>query len=325
LLIRHRSLLTVGAASLTAGLVLSLIAAHFLEPAPRPVAPPPVPLAAPRPPEPSLSPLPDEAPEPERSPPPAMSASEPPASPVAVAPLPAWQAYAVPARAGKALVAVIIDDMGLDQRRSARVTELPGPLTLSFMTYAPHAVEQSAAAHARGHELMMHMPMQPLAALDAGPDVLSDQLPPAELYRRVEADLDRFPGFVGINNHMGSRFTAYPPGMKIVMQSLHQRGLLFIDSMTTAKSVGMAEARAAGVPAARRNIFLDDVEDQASVAAQLVKAEQQAKSAGSVIVIGHPHDGTIAALSAWLPTLEKKGITLVPVTAAVKARDRSGN
>ena len=311
----------MGAASLAAGLAMSLIAAHYLKPTPVPQSPPPAPIAArPVPPEPSLTPVPPEAePEPEPAP---MPMPEPPVVAAAPAvPVPAWQAFAVPARAGKALVAVIIDDMGVDQRRSAKVTQLPGPLTLSYMTYAPRASEQSAAAHARGHELMMHMPMQPLASLDAGPDVLSEHLPLAELHRRIEADLDRFPGFVGINNHMGSKFTAYQPGMKIVMQSLHERGLLFIDSMTTAKSVGMAEARAAGVPTARRNIFLDDVEDQASVAAQLAKAEEQAKSAGSVIVIGHPHDGTIAALAAWLPGLEKKGITLVPVTAVVKARE----
>jgi len=320
LLLRHRALLAAAAASLTAGVAMSLIAAHFLKPT-QIAESPPAPLAAsPVPPEPSVSPVPE--PEPEAVPAPQATA---PITTAPAAALPAWQAFAVPARPGKALVAVIIDDMGLDQRRSARVTQLPGPLTLSYMTYAPHAVEQSAAAHARGHELMMHMPMQPLASLDAGPDVLAEQLPPAELHRRVEADLDRFPGFVGINNHMGSKFTAYQPGMKIVMQSLRQHGLLFIDSMTTAKSVGMAEARAAGVPAARRNIFLDDVEDQASVAAQLAKAEQQAKSAGSVIVIGHPHDGTIAALAAWLPGLDKKGITLVPVTAVVKAREASGN
>jgi hypothetical protein len=261
--------------------------------------------------------VPESVPEP---PPPAVVPAARPAG------LPAWQAYAVPARPAKAMVAVIIDDMGLDRRRSQRVTELPAPLTLSYMTYAPHAAEQTSAAHARGHELMMHMPMQPLASLDAGPDVLSEQLPPAEIHRRVEADLNRFGGIVGVNNHMGSRFTAYEPGMKIVMQSLHERGLLFIDSMTSGKSIGMAVARGSGVPTAKRNIFLDDVEDEASVMGQLAKAEQQAKSAGSVIVIGHPHDGTIAALQAWLPGLAKKGITLVPVTTVVKAREaKAGN
>jgi len=271
-------------------------------------------------------PVPVPVPAPVPEPAPALPVAPPVVAPVVrPAGLPAWQAFAVPARPAKAMVAVIIDDMGLDHRRSLLVTELPGPLTLSYMSYAPHAVEQTRAAHARGHELMMHMPMQPLAALDAGPDVLSEQFPPAELHRRVEADLDRFSGIVGVNNHMGSKFTAYEPGMKIVMESLRQRGLLFIDSMTTNKSVGMAVARQAGVPTARRNIFLDDVEDEASVMGQLAKAEEQAKSAGSVIVIGHPHDGTIAALTVWLPTLAQKGITLVPVTTVVKAREARGN
>ncbi len=315
-------------ASLTAGLAISLIVAHYVMSSPAPLPAPPatvVPAPPPLPSVPESEPTPEPEAEPEMPPAPEPQMAPAPELHMPTAPLPAWQAFAVPAKPGKALVAVIIDDMGLDRRRSLLITELPAPLTLSYMTYAPHAAEQSSAAHARGHELMMHMPMQPLASLDAGPDVLSEQLPPAELRRRVDADLDRFSGFVGVNNHMGSRFTAYTPGMKIVMEALHGRGLLFIDSMTTAKSVGMAEARQAGVPAARRNIFLDDIEDQASVEAQLVKAEQQAKTAGSVIVIGHPHDGTIAALAAWLPSLEKKGLTLVPVTAVVKARGALGN
>ena len=308
--------LAIGMTCLAAGLALSMAAVHFLRPAPIPVPVPP-PITAPAP------PLPVQQPEPEAEPVPPPAIPDPVIPDTAPAPLPAWQAYAVPAKPGKAMIAVIIDDMGVDRRRSAKVADLPGPLTLSYMTYAPHALEQVSAAHAHGHELMMHMPMQPLGSMDPGPDVLTDQLPPDELRRRLTADLDRFQGYVGVNNHMGSKFTAYAPGMKLVMEALHQRGLLFIDSMTTAKSVGMTEARAAGVPSARRNIFLDDVEDQAAVAAQLAKAEEQAKQSGSVIVIGHPHDGTIAALSAWLPGLAKKGITLVPVTAVVKAREAS--
>jgi polysaccharide deacetylase 2 family uncharacterized protein YibQ len=218
------------------------------------------------------------------------------------------------------MVVVIIDDMGLDRRRSERVLALPGPLTISYMTYAGHLAEQAAAARAHGHELMMHMPMQPLSAsMDAGPDTLLDSLPPAELRRRVEADLARFDGYVGVNNHMGSRFTADGPGMRIVMEELKKRGLLFIDSMTTGKSTGLAIARAEGVPAAARDLFLDDVEDQVAIAAQLAKLEVQARKNGSAIAIGHPRDRTIDALAAWLPGLAARGITLVPITAVVKA------
>ena len=315
--------LAVGVVCLGTGLALSLAAVHFLRPvsAPVPVSAPAAPPAAVPP-----MPVPEPEAEAEPAPPQPKPAEEEAVILPATAPVPAWQAYAVPAQTGPAMVAVIIDDMGVDRRRSAKASELPGPLTLSYMTYAPHAAEQIAAARTHGHELMMHMPMQPLGTMDPGPDVLSDTLSPDELRRRVGADLDRFTGYVGVNNHMGSKFTAYQPGMKIVMQALHQRGLLFIDSMTTAKSVGIEEARAAGVPTARRNIFLDDVETQSAIAAQLAKAEEQAKKSGSVIVIGHPHDATIAALSAWLPGLAKKGITLVPVTAVVRAREaKPGN
>jgi polysaccharide deacetylase 2 family uncharacterized protein YibQ len=326
-LVRHRRLLASGLLALIAGLALSLSLSHTvklaLTPAPPTVLPPPKPEPVPEPPimaqaEETPVPLPHEA---------LAADPEEPAAPaapqiaLAPSPVPAWQAFAVPAKPGRAMVAVIIDDMGLDRRRSDKVVELPGPLTLSYMTYAPHAAQQTAEAHAHGHELMMHMPMQPLAQLDAGPDVLMDKLPPDELRRRVEADLDRFGGFVGVNNHMGSRFTAYAPGMRIVMSSLKTHGLLFIDSMTTDKSVGVAAAREAGVPVAKRNIFLDDIDDEAAVMSQLAKAEEQAKKAGSVIVIGHPHDHTTAALAAWLPTLAKKGLTLVPVTTIVAARE----
>ena len=38
------------------------------------------------------------------------------------------------------------------------------------------------------------------------------------------------------------------------------------------------------------------------------------------IGIGHPHDGTIAALAEWLPTLEAKGFAVVPVSTIVERR-----
>jgi polysaccharide deacetylase 2 family uncharacterized protein YibQ len=153
--------------------------------------------------------------------------------------------------------------------------------------------------------------------------VLNDQLPPDELRRRVVADLARFDGYVGVNNHMGSKFTENAAGMQIVMEELHKRGLLFIDSMTTGKSVGLAAARQLGVPAASRDIFIDDADDDGQIASQLARAEAQARRSGVAIAIGHPRDRTIAALSQWLPTLADKGITLVPVTQVVRTPGRS--
>lgn len=243
--------------------------------------------------------------------------------PPAVKGVPPWKRYALPApvTGGRPMIAVIIDDMGVDKRRSEKILRLHGPLTVSLMSYADNLDHLAEEARNQGDEIMMHLPMEPMAAsVDPGPGALLTSLSAAEIRKRFSDDLDRFTGYVGINNHMGSKFTAYGPGMTLVMEELRRRGLLFIDSLTTDHSVGLELAHRYGVPTAGRNVFLDNAGDLISVDSQLTKTEEIARRRGNVIAIGHPRDATIQALAAWLPTLEKKGFVLVPVTAVVRAR-----
>jgi polysaccharide deacetylase 2 family uncharacterized protein YibQ len=217
-------------------------------------------------------------------------------------------------------VVVVIDDMGVDVKRSSRIIDLPGPLTTSFLTYAKDLQAQADRAHGHGHELMVHFPMEPKSStIDPGPDVLRTSLSPDEIDRRLKRGLDSFTGYVGINNHMGSKFTEYGPGMEQVMRALKARGLLWLDSRTTAKSVGIEMARKWGVPHADRHVFLDNDESVASVNHQLAELERIAQKQGYAIAIGHPRDQTISALRAWLPTLSKKGLVLVPLSTVVRA------
>ncbi|MBI5121521.1 MAG: divergent polysaccharide deacetylase family protein [Rhodospirillales bacterium] len=221
----------------------------------------------------------------------------------------------------KPMIAVVIDDLGLDRRRSARVIELAGPLTLAFLPYAQELPAQTAFGHAKGHELLVHVPMEPVgASYDPGPDsnLMKVGLSADEIRNRLERDLAQFAGYVGINNHMGSKFTSDKAGMRVVLKELQDRGLLFLDSRTSAQSVGAEVARDLGLPFAERNVFLDNVPSLIEVSSQLEKLESYARQYGHAIAIGHPHDGTIEALTAWLPTLEAKGLTLVPVSAIVK-------
>jgi uncharacterized protein len=234
---------------------------------------------------------------------------------------PAWQRNAVAAvdAGGRPMIAVVIDDLGLDRRNTERVIRLPGPLTLSFMTYASDVAEQAREGRRHGHELLVHVPMQPDAdGLDAGFNVLRTDLPPAELARRIDWALSRFDGYVGINNHMGSRFTASDAGMAALFAELHRRGLLFFDSRTTVATLGDAMAARFDVPFARRNVFLDNETASAAVDVALAKVEADARRNGFAIAIGHPRDGTVAALAAWLPTLRERGFMLVPISQIVR-------
>lgn len=254
------------------------------------------------------------------------SPSVAPAAPPAEAKLPpagapVWLRNAVqaPKAAGRPMIAIIIDDLGVDRRRSERMAQVKGPLTLSYMTYAEDVARQARDAHARGHELMVHVPMQPQSAsYDPGPEVLEVGLPAEEIRRRLDWGLSRFDGYVAINNHMGSRFTSDAAGMQVVMGELRRRGIAFVDSVTSERTLGAETARRYGVPFTTRHIFLDNDQNVAHVRAQLAKTEGYARKHGFAVAIGHPHDGTIEALAGWVSGLEAKGLVLVPVSAIIR-------
>ena len=246
-----------------------------------------------------------------------------PALPSAPAAEPAWLRFAVPAPAAgsRPLVAIVLDDLGLDRARTAAAIRLPGPLTLSFMTYADDLPGQTEAARRAGHELLLHVPMEALDRREnPGPHALYTSLTRGEILDRLRWGLGRFGGFVGINNHMGSKFTADAAGMAPVIEELRARGLLFLNSRTTARSAGLGLAAADGVPHAGRDVFLDDDLAPAAISRQLALVEEIARRHGSAIAIGHAHDTTLAALAAWLPSLGAKGLVLAPVSAVVHYR-----
>jgi polysaccharide deacetylase 2 family uncharacterized protein YibQ len=238
----------------------------------------------------------------------------------------AWRHYAVSSgpEDGRPMIAIVIDDMGLDRHRSDEASGLPAPLTLSFMTYADDLTVQVAAARAHGHEIMLHVPMQPQAArVDPGPNALTLGLDPEEIRRRLGWGLARIDGIVGINNHMGSRFTEWPEGMAPVLAMLRERGLFFLDSRTTPHSVGIDLASEIGLPHAARDIFLDDAMTGPAVVGELARTEAVARRNGMAVAIGHPHDSTLTELKRWLPTVAARGFRLVPVSAVVRHNEVS--
>jgi polysaccharide deacetylase 2 family uncharacterized protein YibQ len=226
---------------------------------------------------------------------------------------------AAPKTGPKPKIVIVIDDLGIDKPRTARTISLPGPLTLSFLTYASDLDKQTRAARNAGHELWMHIPMEPGSPdVDPGPNVLLTGIPKPELEVSIKWNLEQFSGYVGINNHMGSRFTADLPGLRTVMEELKRRDLLFLDSVTSGKSVAGKAARETGVPFARRNVFLDHQDDKVGIERRLAEVERLALRKGIAIAIGHPRERTLTVLGPWLKGLEAKGFRLVPLSAAIK-------
>ncbi|WP_417830010.1 divergent polysaccharide deacetylase family protein [Thalassospira sp.] len=232
-----------------------------------------------------------------------------------------WQKYAALTQdtGNKPVIAIVIDDAGLDQSRTARTVDLPGPITISYLPYARDLQAQVNAARKAGHEVMLHMPMEPSSSsIDPGPHALLASYDRQTILNEMNWMLNQFEGYVGVNNHMGSKFTADPERMQIVMEVMKARGLMFLDSRTSAKSVAYSTAGRFGVPALTRDIFIDDADDAAKIADMLTRIENVARKQGAAIAIGHPRDLTIQALREWIPEIQAKGFVLVPVTDVLR-------
>lgn len=217
---------------------------------------------------------------------------------------------------GAAKLAIVVDDLGLSRARTQRAIALPPAVTLSFLAYAEGLPELTGAARAAGHEVLAHVPMQPQdPEWDAGRNVLRGKLDAAELRRRLTWALDRVPGALGINNHMGSAFTRERPAMRSVLSTLKDRGMMFLDSRTTPESVGGEVAREFGLAFAARDVFLDNVKEAAAIRDSLAEAARVARRTGTAVAIGHPYPVTFDVLEAWIPKARERGIQFVPISA----------
>lgn len=219
-----------------------------------------------------------------------------------------------------ARMAIIIDDMGSRLSEASLLAAIKVPLTFAIIP-GLHA-DRAVAAYAAAHEIesMIHIPMQskgwPARRLEANGLLMS--MNRDDLQERVSLFVQQFPGAVGVNNHMGSEFTEHEEKMEAVLQVLKSNDLFFIDSVTSPESAGARVAQRLGIKYARRNVFLDNVQERDYILGQLNQAVRLARKNGAAIAICHPHQVTISTLAAALPGLAGQGVKLVPVSQLVK-------
>jgi polysaccharide deacetylase 2 family uncharacterized protein YibQ len=242
-----------------------------------------------------------------------------PSSPEA---LPTWRRFAVPAPKpdGRPILALMIDDMGVNRVQTQRALALPGPLTMSWLPYAHNLAEQVAEGSARGHETMLHMPMEPMGRLDPGPNALRTTLSPQQNLDYLQAALASMPTAVGLNQHEGSLASLSEPLMDLVMGQLAPRQMLFIDSLTVVGSVAIKRARAAGLPSLPRDTFIDNSSNPADIRHWIGQSEVIARRYGLCIAIAHPRHHTLDALEVALPDMIRRGVVLWPISAAIAAK-----
>jgi polysaccharide deacetylase 2 family uncharacterized protein YibQ len=218
-------------------------------------------------------------------------------------------------------LAIVIDDLGQSFSHLEQIAGLELPLSIAVIPGLPASARTVREASRRGIELLLHQPMEPReeGGKNPGEGVLLTTMTAETLRARMRESLAAVPGAVGVNNHMGSRFTEDAAALGAVMAELKERNLFWLDSRTTAATRGAEVARSFGVPAIERDVFIDAEMNADFIRGQVRKLLDLARLHGAAVGIGHPHPETLAVLRELRAELLASGVTLVPVSALVRS------
>jgi hypothetical protein len=218
----------------------------------------------------------------------------------------------------KGQIVLIIDDVGFDHQPLDAAMRIDPNLNFSILPNAQHAHDFAEALHDAGFEVLCHLPMEPVdyPRQSPGKNAVMTTMTDAQIAETTREDIAAVPHAAGVNNHMGSRATSDPRVMRAVLTSL-PKGMFFIDSMTTSRSVAERVAREMRIPTAARQVFLDDVQEEAAVRKQLAQLTADAAQRGVAIGIGHMYPVTVRVLGEAAPALRAKGFRFVRASEAV--------
>lgn len=221
-----------------------------------------------------------------------------------------------PPTAGR--IALIVDDIGFSVRQAECFLRLRLPLTFSILPRLPYSAHLAQAIGDQGHDVMLHQPMEPWDVhLDPGPGAVYVRDDPARIQEVLEENLQALPTAVGVNNHMGSRFTASRAKIQPALEVIGSRRLFFVDSLTTPRSQAYDAACALSLRTRRRDQFLDIQRHEGAILSRLYQLARTALTAGQAIGIGHPFPETARAIGAFAREIEGSGLELAPISRLI--------
>jgi polysaccharide deacetylase 2 family uncharacterized protein YibQ len=231
-------------------------------------------------------------------------------------------AYAapVPPVGKKYKIAIVVNGLGMSASATkAALDALPAGVTLGFAPYASDVGQWVARARAKGHEVLLEIPMEPFDFPDSdpGPHTLRAGQDEDTNMQRLNWALSRFTGYAGVTNLLGKRFLSDTEALAPVLTSLNRRGLYFFDNGAAAQSVLPTVAAQLGMPAAQSGPALDTIQTALEIDHRLSELETQARANGSAVGSAFLYPVSIARIAEWARGLQSRGFVLVPVSAIV--------
>ncbi len=218
--------------------------------------------------------------------------------------------------------AIIVDDMGLNLKWAKDFCTIDADLTFSVLPDRPFSEKAARYLHDRGKEVLLHLPMQG-NGMDPGKGAIYQHMSRSEIRSVLRHNMQSVPHVKGVNNHMGSRITADPDIMRVVLEDIRDRGLFFVDSLTTSKSVCRALAPEIGISMIARDVFLDNERTDSYIVSQIDKLVKISRYYSDAVAICHPYPETLAVLAREIPRIRDQGVEIVRVSKLIDSAEGS--
>ena len=222
------------------------------------------------------------------------------------------------------LIAIVVGGLGISASGTADAfAKLPATVTFALAPHGADLEKLAERARADQHEILLQVPMEPFdyPDNDAGPQTLLTSLTSEQNIDRLHWLMSRFQGYVGLVNYMGARFTASEQGLTPVLRDAAQRGLIYVDDGSSARSVASQLAGTHNLPFAKTDVVLDTVPTPAEIDRALARLEMKARDSGFAVGFAVAQPATIARIADWAKKVEARGMFLVPITmVAIKAK-----
>ena len=224
-----------------------------------------------------------------------------------------------------ARVAVVIGGLGLSQTGTqSAIKKLPAEITLAFAPHGNSIGRWMTTARRSGHEILMQVPLEPFnyPAVNPGRYTLTIAAGDEKNLANLRKVLGRTTNYTGIMNYMGARFVADKTAMEPLMVELGQRGLLYLDDGSSARSLAHELAPAKGVPLASGDGIIDSSKNRGDILKKLDELERIARAKGFALGTGSAFDVTVDTVASWVNEARKRGIEIVPVSALANDPER---
>ncbi len=212
----------------------------------------------------------------------------------------------------------VIDDIGHTPKHRDLLVKLGDHVTYAILPHLTHSKAYGQLSRKTGAEVILHLPLESAGGTIPGPGLITDRMSTPHMLDMLSRDLQSVPYHVGVNNHMGSGGTADPDVMEPILRDLKRRNLFFLDSFTTADSVATRIGRNVGIPVLKRDVFLDNTDEQGYVRERVRELAALARRKGFAIGIGHHRHNTLQVLHEEIPKLKQEGFEILSLADLIR-------